>query len=124
MVTNALSPMRVFESLQDLVPKKGTTGFMSSGQGSVSSNTNGGHEVYRGLKAASDMYMKSHAACHAGEPRTLLLMVPGWMHTDSGGPDAPLSIEQGIPKVVNVMLSQQGKLGLQNLDREGKTVPW
>src|SRR5208282_5498285 len=35
MVTNALSPMRVVESLQDLVLPTGTIGIMSSGQGSI-----------------------------------------------------------------------------------------
>ena len=36
MVTNALSPMRVVESLQDLVLSTCTIGIMSSGQGSRS----------------------------------------------------------------------------------------
>lgn len=124
MVTNALSPMRVIECLQDLVPASGTIGIMSSGQGSVSSNINGGHEVYRGSKAALNMYMRSYAARHTGESRTLLLMAPGWVRTDLGGPEAPLSIEESIPKVVSVILAQQGKPGLQYLDRSGKTVPW
>jgi NAD(P)-dependent dehydrogenase (short-subunit alcohol dehydrogenase family) len=52
MVTNALSPMRVVEGLQDLVSAKGIIGVMSSGQGSISNNEKGGHEVYRGSKAA------------------------------------------------------------------------
>ncbi len=124
MVTNALSPMRVIECLQDLVSATGTIGVMSSGQGSVSNNRNGGHEVYRGSKAALNMYMRSYAARHAGGSRTLLLMAPGWVATELGGAEAPLSIEESIPKVVKVMLSQQGKPGLQYLDREGKTVPW
>jgi len=38
MVTNALSPMRVIEALQDLVPADGLIGIMSSGQGSISNN--------------------------------------------------------------------------------------
>jgi NAD(P)-dependent dehydrogenase (short-subunit alcohol dehydrogenase family) len=38
MVTNALSPMRVIETLQDLVSTTGTIGVMSSGQGSVANN--------------------------------------------------------------------------------------
>jgi NAD(P)-dependent dehydrogenase (short-subunit alcohol dehydrogenase family) len=41
MVTNALSPMRVIEGLQDLVPADGLIGVMSSGQGSVSNNEKG-----------------------------------------------------------------------------------
>jgi NAD(P)-dependent dehydrogenase (short-subunit alcohol dehydrogenase family) len=38
MVTNALSPMRVVEAFQDLVPPTGAIAIMSSGQGSVSNN--------------------------------------------------------------------------------------
>ncbi len=124
MVTNALGPLRVIEALQDLVPPDGLIGVMSSGQGSVSANENGGHEVYRGSKAALNMYMRSYAARHADDPRALVLMAPGWVRTDLGGPKAPLSIEDSIPKVVNVLLAQRGKPGLRFLDREGRTVAW
>ena len=124
MVTNALSPMRVVESLQDLVLPTGTIGIMSSGQGSISNNEKGGDEVYRGSKAALNQFMRCYAARHAGEPRALVLMAPGWIRTALGGPDAPFSVEEAIPKVVDVLLSQQGKPGLQFLDREGRTVPW
>lgn len=124
MVTNALSPLRVIEGLQDLVPANGLIGVMSSGRGSVSNNEKGGHEVYRGSKAALNQYMRSYAARHAGEPRALVLMAPGWIRTDLGGPDAPSSVEEAVPKVVDVLLSRQGKPGLQFLDREGRAVPW
>jgi NAD(P)-dependent dehydrogenase (short-subunit alcohol dehydrogenase family) len=124
MVTNALSPMRVIESLQDLVPTNGMIGIMSSRQGSIGNNTNGRAEIYRGSKAALNMFMRSYAARHAGEARALVLMAPGWTRTALGGPNATFSIEESIPKVVDVLLSQQGKPGLQYLDREGRTVPW
>jgi NAD(P)-dependent dehydrogenase (short-subunit alcohol dehydrogenase family) len=124
MVTNAVSPMRVVERLQDLVSSNGMIGVMSSGQGSVSNNEKGGHEVYRDSKAALNMNMRSYAARHAGEPRALVLMAPGWIRTALGGPNAPFSAEEAVPKVVDVLLSQQGKPGLQYLDREGRTVPW
>jgi len=87
MVTNALSPMRVIEGLQDLVPEDGLIGIMSSGQGSVSNNEKGGHEVYRGSKAALNQYMRCYAARHAGEARALLLVAPGWIRTALGGPE-------------------------------------
>jgi NAD(P)-dependent dehydrogenase (short-subunit alcohol dehydrogenase family) len=124
MVTNALSPMRVIEGLQDLVPADGLIGVMSSGQGSISNNEKGGAEVYRGSKAALNQFMRCYAARHAREPRALVLMAPGWIRTALGGPDAPFGIEEAIPKVVEVLVSQQGKPGLRFLDREGRTVPW
>ncbi|MBC8824336.1 3-oxoacyl-ACP reductase, partial [Escherichia coli] len=52
MITNALAPMRVIETLQDLVTEDGLIGAMSSGQGSVANNVSGMREVYRGSKAA------------------------------------------------------------------------
>jgi NAD(P)-dependent dehydrogenase (short-subunit alcohol dehydrogenase family) len=124
MITNALAPMRVIEGLQDLVPANGLIGVMSSGQGSIANNEKGGHEVYRGTKAALNQYMRSYAARHAGEPRALVLMAPGWIRTALGGPNAPFGIEESIPRIVAVLLAQQGKPGLQFLDRNGNAVPW
>lgn len=124
MVTNALSPMRVIETLQDLVRSDGTIGIMSSGQGSVANNTNGNYEVYRGSKAALNTFMRSFAARHADDARTLLLMAPGWVRTDMGGADARLSIEESIPNLANTIDAQAGKAGLQYLDYLGRQVPW
>ncbi|RZZ83802.1 SDR family NAD(P)-dependent oxidoreductase [Pseudoxanthomonas winnipegensis] len=124
MLTNTLSPMRVVEALQDLVPSGGTIGLMSSGQGSLTNNTRAGHEAYRASKAALNMCMRSFAARHAEDPRTLLLMAPGWVKTDMGGPDARLTIEESIPNLLDTMEAQRGRAGLQYLDYLGRTVPW
>jgi NAD(P)-dependent dehydrogenase (short-subunit alcohol dehydrogenase family) len=124
MITNALSPMRVVESLQDLVVPSGTIGIMSSGQGSITNNESGHYEVYRGSKAALNMFMRSFAARHVDDPRTLLLMAPGWVRSDMGGPQAHLSIEESIPKLANTMDAQAGKGSLQYLDYLGRKVPW
>lgn len=124
MVTNALSPMRVIETLQDLVCPDGTIGIMSSGQGSVANNINGHYEVYRGSKAALNTFMRSFAARHADDARTLLLMAPGWVRTDMGGPEARLGIEESIPNLADTIDAQAGKAGLQYLDYLGRQVPW
>jgi NAD(P)-dependent dehydrogenase (short-subunit alcohol dehydrogenase family) len=124
MITNALSPMRVVESLQDLVTANGLIGVMSSGQGSVANNLTGMREVYRGSKAALNQFMRSYAARNSATPRALVLMAPGWVRTELGGPGARLSIDESIPSLVNVLLKKQGSAGLEYLDYLGRTVPW
>jgi NAD(P)-dependent dehydrogenase (short-subunit alcohol dehydrogenase family) len=124
MVTNALSPMRVIEALQDLVARNGTIAVMSSGQGSVANNDKGGFEVYRASKSALNQLMRSFAARHGDDPHTLLLIAPGWVQTDLGGAGAPLTIDQSIPGVADTIEAQAGKGGLQYLDYRGQTVRW
>ena len=124
MVTNALSPLRVVETLADLVTPTGTIGVMSSGQGSVANNETGGHEVYRGSKAALNTFMRSYAARTSEDKRTLLLLAPGWVRTDLGGPDARLTIEESIPNAVRTIDSLQDKPGLHYVDYLGRTVAW
>jgi NAD(P)-dependent dehydrogenase (short-subunit alcohol dehydrogenase family) len=125
MITNALSPMRFVERFRDLVSATGTIGVMSSGQGSIANNTRvTGWEIYRASKSALNQLMRSYAARHPDDPRTLLLIAPGWVRTDLGGPDAALTVEQSTHGVADVIEAQSGTGGLHYLDHRGATVPW
>lgn len=124
MITNALSPLRTIEILGDLVSPRGTIAIMSSGQGSIANNERGGFEIYRASKSALNQLVRSYAARHRDDTKTLLLMAPGWVRTELGGPNARLSIEESIPNVVSTIDAQHGRTGLHYLDYLGQTVPW
>jgi NAD(P)-dependent dehydrogenase (short-subunit alcohol dehydrogenase family) len=124
MVTNALSPMRVIETLGELIDPNGTIAIMSSGQGSIANNARGGFEIYRASKSALNQLMRSYAARHHDDNRTLLLVAPGWVKTDLGGPNARLTIGESIPNLVTTIDAQRGRTGLQYLDYLGQTVAW
>ncbi|UJB39687.1 SDR family NAD(P)-dependent oxidoreductase [Streptomyces sp. A1-5] len=124
MVTNALSPMRVVESFRSLVAPTGTIGVMSSRQGSLSLNTKGGQDVYRASKSALNQLMRSYAVRYADAAHTLLLMCPGHVRTELGGPQAPLTIDQSIPGVADTIERHSGEPGLKFLNQQGQPVPW
>ncbi|MEU5209920.1 SDR family oxidoreductase [Streptomyces sp. NPDC020742] len=124
MVTNALSPMRVVESLRPLVAPTGTIGVMSSSQGSIALNTYGGQDLYRASKSALNQLMRSYAARNTEDTRTLLLIDPGWVRTELGGPDADLSVEESVPGVAETIERHRGEPGLHFVDHQGKVVPW
>lgn len=128
MTTNVLGPMRVIETLEHLVAPGGLIAAMSSGQGSITNNTAGGREVYRASKAALNMSMRSFVARQAstsgGADRAYLLVAPGWIRTDLGGAEAPYTIEESTPILVDLLISRLGQPGLAYLDRFGDTVPW
>jgi NAD(P)-dependent dehydrogenase (short-subunit alcohol dehydrogenase family) len=123
LVTNSLSPMRVVERLADNVHPGGTIGVMSSGLGSVADNERGGFEVYRASKAALNTLLRSYGA-RKGKDHALLLLAPGWIKTEMGGEDATFTIEDVIHDIVDTIVGQEGKTGLQYLDRFGKPVRW
>lgn len=122
MVTNALSPMRLVEMFEPLVTY--TIAVMSSGLGSVADNTDGGWEVYRASKAALNTLMRSFAARHGSDPRSLFLIAPGWVRTDMGGPSAHLDVTTSIRGVVNTIAGRAANRGLHYLDYRDNTVRW
>jgi NAD(P)-dependent dehydrogenase (short-subunit alcohol dehydrogenase family) len=123
MLTNALSPARLVELFESLVPTSGVIAIMTSELGSIAGNS-GFWELYSSSKAALNMLMKCFASRRAGDPRALLLVAPGWVRTDMGTSAASLSIDESIPFVVGSVERSRGKAGLRFIDRNGRTLPW
>ncbi len=124
MSTNALAPLKVVESLQHLVVEQGTIAVMSSRQGSISLNDRGSYDVYRASKSALNQLMRSYAARHSGEARTLLLIAPGWVQTELGGPGAPQTVEQAVPGIIDTIDAHRAAGGLRFLNPQNEVIPW
>ena len=124
MVTNVLGVMRAVEVLGPLARPGGVVGVMSSGQGSITNNTNGVNDVYRASKAALNQSMASYAGRRSKDHLALVLMAPGWIRTEMGGANAPSSVEEAMPEIVDVLIAQMGTSGLRYLDRGGRPTPW
>ncbi|WP_293907311.1 SDR family NAD(P)-dependent oxidoreductase [Phenylobacterium sp.] len=124
MATNVLGVMRAVEALGGLVRTGGVIGVMSSGQGSIANNANGTNDVYRASKAALNQAMASYAGRHADHGRAIVLMAPGWIRTDLGGPGAPFGAEDAMPQITDTLIAQLETPGLRFLDRHGQAVPW
>jgi NAD(P)-dependent dehydrogenase (short-subunit alcohol dehydrogenase family) len=98
LAVNAIGPMRVTRALLPNL-RLGTTRqivHISSGLGSIEENTGGGYYGYRESKAALIMFNRSLAADLEKEGFTCVVMSPGWVRTDMGGPEANLSPEESV----------------------------
>jgi hypothetical protein len=67
---------------------------------------------------------KPRLQARAGMPVEVEERRPGWVQSALGGPDAPFTIEESVPALVNVLLAKRERPGLEYLDRFGRTVPW
>ena len=123
MLTNALAPMRAIEILEAMVPAGGIIAAMSSQLGSIAGNS-GFWELYSASKAALNMLMKCFAGWRAGDRRAMLLVSPGWVRTDMGGPEASLSVEESAGAIVRMVEESRGRPGVRFVDRFGEVVPW
>lgn len=122
MMTNALSPLKAIEALDELVTDNGSIAVMSSGLGSVADNTYGSYEIYRASKAALNTLMRSYAA-RKGGTKSLFAMSPGWVKTDMGGAEAPLDVKTSTSGIIDTILSNQTP-GMRFLDYQNQTVNW
>ncbi|MCE7030960.1 SDR family NAD(P)-dependent oxidoreductase [Jiella avicenniae] len=123
MLTNALAPVRSVQLLDHLVSEDGVIAIMTSELGGITNST-GFWPLYSSSKAALNMLMKGYAAHRPDDRRAMLLVAPGWVRTEMGGEEATLSIDESIPKVVDMIAANRGKKGLRYLNRFDQELSW
>ncbi|MGJ0483027.1 MAG: SDR family oxidoreductase [Methylomicrobium sp.] len=123
---NAQAPVKMAESflpnLQRGKLKKLVS--ISSQMGSIADNGSGGSILYRTSKAALNAAMKSLSIDLKALGIGVLILHPGWVKTDMGGPNALIDAElsvNGMRRVIaDSTLQQSGSF----LKYDGSTIPW
>lgn len=123
-LTNAISPVLVAKQLIGNVHPGGMIVFMSSRLGSIGANDNGRHEHYRASKAALNSLVRSFCARRPDLDATVLVMHPGVVRTDMGGPDAPLDIETSVAGIADTIEQRWGTGGHAFVDYQNNVIPW
>ena len=72
---------------------------ITSGMGSIADNTSGGAFAYRSSKAAVNMVMRSLAIDLAPRGITCVVVNPGSVRTDMGGPYATLTPAESVTRL-------------------------
>lgn len=97
---------------------------MTSKMGSIADNTSGGSYLYRSSKAALNAISKSLSIELAKDGITTLVLHPGWVLTDMGGPNALINAEQSVSGLRQVIdratLADAGKF----IAYDGQEIPW
>ena len=123
---NTMGPLRVLEAFTAHLVRgeRRLVITITSGMGSLADNTSGGSIPYRTSKAAVNMLMRSAAIDLKERSINCVLINPGWVKTDMGGPGARLSPEHSIAAMRQLI----GKLGRQDSGKffnyDGREYPW
>lgn len=123
---NLLAPMKMMEHFIDNVANSDmkVIANITSKMGSMDDNTSGGSYAYRATKAALNAVTVSAAHDLKHRDVIVLLMHPGWVKTDMGGPHGELSVEQAVTlllkQIVEADMSHSGKF----LDIDGSGIAW
>jgi NAD(P)-dependent dehydrogenase (short-subunit alcohol dehydrogenase family) len=123
---NTLGPMRVSDAFIEHVARGDRKLIVSltSGMGSIADNTSGGSILYRSSKAAVNMVMRSLAIDLAPRGITCVVINPGWVRTDMGGPNATLEPSESISRMRRLIDALGPEQSGKFFNHTAREYPW
>jgi NAD(P)-dependent dehydrogenase (short-subunit alcohol dehydrogenase family) len=123
---NVMAPVRMAECFLPnlLLGERRLIVSLSSLMGSIADNHGGGSVLYRSSKAALNAAMKTLSIDLRFKGVGVLNLHPGWVRTDMGGSDAPLSPEESVGGMQRVIEGFRAEQSGAFLDYTGKSLPW
>lgn len=123
---NAFGPMAVTRAVLEHLRggERKVVVQITSQLGSIGNNTGGSSYAYRGSKAALNQMNRSLANELAAEGFTCLAVHPGWVRTDMGGAEAPLSAEDSARDVLRLMMRATPTMNGAFVNHLGERIAW
>lgn len=122
---NALAPVRVTQAaLPLLVEGGGTVVMITSLMGSIGDCMSGRSYAYRASKTALNMFTVAMKNELRERGVSVLLIHPGWVETDMGGPNAPIQAEESVNGIMDRIQEQTLELTGRFVDYAGQVLPW
>jgi NAD(P)-dependent dehydrogenase (short-subunit alcohol dehydrogenase family) len=123
---NVLGPMRLCEAFLERVAQSDRRLIVTitSGLSSLADNTSGGYIAYRTSKAAVNMAMRTAAIDLKPRGITCVVLNPGWVKTDMGGPNARLSPEESVSAMRRVISTLGPADSGRFYNYDGRAYPW
>ncbi len=97
---------------------------LSSKMGSMADNTSGGSYIYRSSKAGLNAVMKSIAVDFADRDITTIILHPGWVRTDMGGPNGLIDAPESVRGMRQVIASATAEHNGRFFNYDGAEIPW
>jgi NAD(P)-dependent dehydrogenase (short-subunit alcohol dehydrogenase family) len=123
---NTVGPVRVTRALLPNLRqgKLKVIAGLSSNLGSIAENERGNFYGYRESKAALNMFTKTLAAELGPEGFICIVLTPGWVQTDMGGPDATLVPAESIAGMKAVLDKLTPADNGTFWSYDGSQMPW
>ncbi|MEJ2687384.1 MAG: SDR family oxidoreductase [Gammaproteobacteria bacterium] len=123
---NTMGPVRMVERLLGNLERsqRRLVVTITSLMGSIADNTSGGSYLYRTSKAALNAAMKSVALDVAPRGVHVLLLHPGWVRTDMGGPNALITPQESVRAIRQRVETFTPDLSGDFLNYDGHEYPW
>jgi NAD(P)-dependent dehydrogenase (short-subunit alcohol dehydrogenase family) len=123
---NTLGPMRVVEAFLDNIAKGRDRKIVTvtSAMGSIADNASGGSYAYRSSKAAVNIVVKSLSIDLAPRGITCVVVHPGWVRTDMGGPSGKLTPAESVTALRRLIAGLKPEDTGRFFNYDGKPYPW
>ena len=121
---NAVSPVLVTQQSLPKLSNGSKVVMMSSLMGSISDCQSGRSYAYRASKTALNMFSMAMKNELDANGISLLIMHPGWVETDMGGTNAPLSTEESVSGIMQRIEEQEMSMSGRYVEFDGSPIEW